>query len=143
MTGMAGTLEYVRLLMMAVSLVVTVLITVLIGHSFIAKERSDIAILKAVGFRDGQIVSWQALRFVISCIIATILALIFHIPLMKLAIAPIFSAMGASFGIEFEIIALEVYCIYPALFLMITTVSAFLTAQHIRTVQTNECSNID
>lgn len=143
MIGMAQTLESVRLLMMAVSLVVTILITVLIGHSFIAKERSDIAILKAVGFRDGQIVSWQALRFVISCIIATILALVFHMPLMKLAIAPIFSAMGASFGIEFEIIPMEVYCIYPALFLMITTVSAFLTAQHIRTVQTNECSNID
>ena len=143
MTGMADTMEYVRLLMLAISLIVTVLITVLIGQSFIAKERGAIAILKAIGFRDGQIVSWQALRFVISCIIATILALIFHMPLMKLAIAPIFAAMGASFGIEFEIIPLEVYCVYPAIFLAITTISAFLTAQHIRTVQTNECSNID
>ena len=64
-------------------------------------------------------------------------------PLMKLAITPIFTGMGASFGIQYEIIPLEVFCIYPAIFLAITTISAFLTAQHIRTVQTNECSNID
>ena len=51
--------------------------------------------------------------------------------------------MGASFGIQYEINALETYCIYPAIFLAVTCVSAFLTAQHIRTVQTNECSNID
>ena len=143
MIGMSQTMESVRLLMMAVSLIVTVLITVLIGHSFIAKERADIAILKAVGFRNSQIISWQALRFVIICIIATILALIFHMPLMNLAITPIFTGMGASFGIQYEINALETYCIYPAIFLAVTTLSAFLTAQHIRTVQTNECSNIE
>ena len=143
MIGMARILEYVRLLMLAVSLIVTVLITVLIGHSFIAKERADIAILKAIGFRNSQIVSWQALRFVIVCIIATILALVFHMPLMKLAINPIFRMMGASFGIEYEINPLDVYCIYPAIFLAVTTICAFLTAQYTRTVQTNECSNID
>ena len=143
MIGMAQTMESVRLLILTISLIIIVLIVVLIGHSFIAKERADIAILKAIGFRNSQIVSWQALRFVILCIIATILALVFHMPLMNLAITPIFTGMGASFGIQYEIIPLEVFCIYPAIFLAITTISAFLTAQHIRTVQTNECSNID
>ena len=143
MIGMAETLEYVRLLMLTVSLIVIVLLTVLIGHSFIAKERADIAILKAIGFRNGQIVSWQALRFVILCIVATALALLLHKPLMELAITPIFAMMGANFGIEYEMVPLELYCIYPAVFLAVTTVSAFLTAQTIRTIQTNECSNID
>lgn len=143
MTGMAETLEYVRLLVLVISLIITVLITVLIGHSFIAKERSDIAILKAIGYRNSQIICWQALRFVIICIISTVLAIALHHPVMKLAIDPIFTAMGAYFGIEYKIAPLELYCIYPALFLAVTSVSAFLTAQHTRTVQTNECSNID
>lgn len=143
MIGMSQTLESVRLLILNISLIIIVLIVVLIGHSFIAKERADIAILKATGFRNSQIVSWQALRFVILCIIATILALVFHMPLMNLAINPIFTFMGASFGIQYEINALEIYCIYPAIFLAVTCISAFLTAQYTRTVQTNECSNID
>ncbi len=143
MIGMAKTMESVRLLILTISLIIIVLIVVLIGHSFIAKERADIAILKAIGFRNSQIVSWQALRFVILCIIATILALVFHMPLMNLAITPIFTGMGASFGIQYEINALEIYCIYPAIFLAVTCISAFLTAQYTRTVQTNECSNID
>jgi putative ABC transport system permease protein len=143
MTGMAEILEYVRLLFLAISLIITVLITVLIGHSFIAKERGDIAILKAIGFRNGQLMSWQALRFVIICVIATIFAIVLHIPLMELAITPIFTAMGAYFGVQFEIAPLEIYCIYPAIFLAVTAVSAFLTARHVCTVQTNECSNLD
>lgn len=143
MIGMSQTLESVRLLILAISLIIIVLITVLIGHSFIAKERSDIAILKAIGFRNSQIISWQALRFVIICVIATILAIALHLPVMKLAIDPIFTAMGAYFGIEYKIAPLGLCCIYPTLFLAITTISAFLTAQHIRTVQTSECSNID
>lgn len=141
--NMTQTMEYVRLLVLLISLIIIVLIVVLIGHSFIAKERADIAILKAVGFRNSQIISWQALRFVILCMIATVLALIFHIPLMNLAISPIFTGMGANFGIRYEINALEIYCIYPAIFLAVTCISAFLTAQYTRTVQTNECSNID
>ena len=143
MTGMAETLEYVRLLILAISLIIIVLITVLIGHSFMAKERGAIAVLKAIGFRNSQIISWQALRFVIICIISAVLAIALHLPIMKLAIDPIFTAMGAYFGIEYKIVPLELYCIYPALFLAITSAGAFLTAQHIRTVQTSECSNID
>ena len=143
LTAMAGTLEQVRLLMLVISLVITVLITSLIGYSFITKERADIAILKAVGFRNSQIISWQTLRFVILCIIASILALVFHMPLMNLAINPIFHKMGASYGIEYEVIPFEIFCIYPVIFFVITNVTAFLTAQYTRTVQTNECSNID
>lgn len=108
-----------------------------------AKERGEIAVLKAIGFRNSQIISWQALRFVIICIISAVLAIALHLPIMKLAIDPIFTAMGAYFGIEYKIVPLELYCIYPALFLAITSAGAFLTAQHIRTVQTSECSNID
>ena len=142
-TGMAGTLEYIRVLVLVISLIITALITALIGHSFIAKERGDIAILKAIGFTNSQLVAWHSLRFVFLCILAAVFALALHMPLMKLAIDPIFAAMGASFGIRYTVRPLEVYFIYPGIFLAVTSVTAFLTAQHTRTVQTNECSNID
>ena len=143
LTAMAGTLEKMRTLMLAVSLIITVFITSLIGYSFITKEISDIAILKAIGLKDGQVILWQTLRFAIVCIIATILALVFHLPLMNLAIDPIFTQMGANYGIKYEVVPLEIFCIYPVLFFAITTITGFLTAQHVRAVQTNECSNIE
>jgi putative ABC transport system permease protein len=58
-------------------------------------------------------------------------------------IDPIFAMMGANFGIEFDIRPMEVYVIYPALVLTVTTVSAFLTARNTRSIHARECSGVD
>lgn len=141
--GVADTIDGVRTLVLTVALIIIALVTVLTEHSFITRERSEIAVLKALGFRNGSIVTWHALRFGIVAMLATVVALALQLPLTKLAVGPIFSMMGADFGIQYKIVPMQVFVVYPAVVLATTTVSAWLTAQYTRTIQTSECSNID
>lgn len=141
--GVADTIDGVKTLVLMVSLVIIVLITVLMEHSFITRERSEIAIMKALGFRNGTIVLWHTLRFGAVAVIAAALALILQLPLTEIAVGPVFSMMGADFGIEYEIVPMQIFVLYPAMVLAVTVISAFLTAQYTRTVQTSECSNTD
>jgi putative ABC transport system permease protein len=141
--GVADTINAVKNLVLTVALLVIILITVLMEHSFITKERSEIAVLKALGFRNGSIVCWHTLRFGVVAVLAAVVAFALQMPMTKLLVGPIFSMMGADFGIEYEILPLQIFVIYPAMVLAATMVSAFLTAQYTRTIQTSECSNID
>lgn len=141
--GVADTINGVKTLVLTVALIIIALVTVLTEHSFITRERSEIAVLKALGFRNRSIVAWHTLRFGIVAMLATVLALALQLPLTKLAVGPIFSMMGADFGIQYEIVPMQVFVLYPAVVLAATMVSAWLTAQYTRTIQTSECSNID
>lgn len=143
MAGVAETLDSIRKLVLTVVLIIIVLVTILTEQSFISKERSEIAILKAVGIRNGTILVWHTLRFGIVAIFAAVLSLLTLLPMTKLVIGPIFAMMGADFGVEFVIRPLEVYVIYPALVLSITMVSAFLTALSTRSIHARECSGVD
>lgn len=141
--GVADTINGVKTLVLTVALIIIALVTVLTEHSFITRERSEIAVLKALGFRNSSIVAWHTLRFGIVAMLATVLALALQLPLTELSVGPIFSMMGADFGIQYEIVPMQVFVLYPAVVLAATMVSAWLTAQYTRTIQTSECSNID
>lgn len=142
-TGVAEPLKAVRTLMLIIVLVIIVLITVLMEYSFLAKERSEIAILKAVGFSNGALIRWHTLRFVLVSTIATALALLCTVPFTKLCVDPIFKMTGASFGIEYHIDSLQIFLLYPALVLGTTIIGALLTSLRIRSIRASECSNID
>jgi putative ABC transport system permease protein len=142
-TGVAEPLKAVRTLMLIIVLVIIVLITVLMEYSFLAKERSEIAILKAVGFSNGALIRWHTLRFVLVSTIATALALLCTVPFTKLCVDPIFKMTGASFGIEYHIDSLQIFLLYPALVLGTTIIGALLTSLRIRSIPASECSNID
>lgn len=143
MAGVANTLDAVRQLVLLVVLIIIALITVLMEHSFLTQERSQIALLKAVGIPTGSLLLWHSLRFALVSALASILSLATLVPLTKLLISPIFSMMGANFGIEFDIPVLEVYLIYPAIVFAITMISALLTALRIRGIQARECAGVD
>lgn len=143
MIGVSSILDSVRALVLAVVLIIIMLVTVLMERSFITKERGEIAILKAIGFRDSKIVTWHTIRFGIVSLISTVISLIFLLPLTEFSVGPIFSMMGADFGIEYKIVPLEVYVIYPILVLVVTMVSAFLTSLHVRSISASECTNIE
>lgn len=143
MTGAGSMINSVRMLVLAVSLIIIILITVLMERSFITKERGEIALLKAIGFTNGKIISWHTLRFVIVAIISAIISLVTLIPLTSFTLNPIFSMMGANYGIEYNIVPFEVYVVYPLIILTTTLASAFITAQHIRTIESSEISGIE
>ncbi len=138
----AGQLSGVKSLILAVILCINLLVAVLMVKSFITKEKSEIAILKAIGFQNNSLTLWQSLRIGLILFFSTIIGTLLATPLSKLIIEPIFRMMGA-YSIEFTIKPFEVYVYYPLIVLAVTTFSSFLSAQSLRKISAAEASNIE
>ncbi len=142
-TGVSDTLESVRNFVLLISLIVIILIAVLMEHSFISNEKSEIALMKAIGFRNHAIMTQHTGRFFISVILAQLLASCLCVPLLILFIDPIFSTMGATGGIEYQFNVVEQFVIYPLIITATVAISAFLTAIHTRTITASDTANIE
>ncbi len=138
----AGQMDGLRQMIVLVVLVINILVTVLMVRSFIAKEKGEIGVLKAIGFGNGPLVIWQSLRIGIVLLMATVLAVLLSTPLSQISVAYVFRLMGA-YHIEFEIKPLEVYVLYPLLVLAVTTATGMLAALQIRKISPSETSNIE
>ena len=143
MVGIAGTLDAVKSLVAVLTIVLAVLITVLMDRSFIAKEQGEIALMKAVGTRNGKIYVYHALRFLFVGMIAVITGEIFAMPLTHLSIDPIFKMMGMELAPSYVINPVEMYLIFPVVILVTTTVSAFLTSLYTRKIKASDTANIE
>lgn len=143
MVGVAGTLDAVKSLVVVLTIVLAALITVLMERSFIAKEQGEIALMKAVGTRNGKIYAYHTLRFLFVGIIAVIIGEIFAMPLTHLCIDPIFKMMGMEFAVDYIINPVEMYLIFPVVILITTAVSAFLTSLYTRKIKSSDTANIE
>ncbi len=143
MLGVTDTLAAVKSLVVALTIVLAALITVLMERSFIAKEQGEIALMKAIGTRNGKIYIYHALRFVFVGIIAVIMGEIFALPLTHLCIDPIFKMMGMELAVDYVINPVEMYFIFPLVILVTTTVSALLTSLYTRKIKSSDTANIE
>ncbi len=143
MIGIAGTLDAVKSLVVVLTIVLAVLITVLMERSFIAKEQGEIALMKAVGTRNGKIYAYHTFRFLFVGIIAVIIGEIFAMPLTHLCIDPIFKMMGMELAVDYVISPVEMYLIFPVVILVTTTVSALLTSLYTRKIKSSDTANIE
>ncbi len=143
MLGVTETLAAVKALVAVLTIVLSALITVLMERSFIAKETGEIALMKAIGTRNGKIYAYHALRFLFVGIIATIVAEIFAMPLTHLCIDPIFRMMGMELAVDYVINPVEMYLVFPLVILITTTVSAFLTSIYTRKIKSSDTANIE
>ena len=141
--GIADAIDSMTYLILAIAMVIIILITVLMERSFIAKERGEIALLKAIGFKDSSIIKWHSLRFVIVSIISTIISLATLLPLTNLAVGPVFTMMGATYGMEYAIDPIAVFVVYPLIVMATTLISAILTALHTKTIKSSEISGVE
>ncbi len=141
--GVAETIDSVKYLVLAISAIIIVLVTVLMERSFITKERSEIALLKAIGFKDSAVMKWHTIRFAIISVVSAVIAAALNVPLTRLTIGPVFSMMGANYGVEFKMNPLEVFLIYPVIVLFITVISALLTSIYTKSFKANEASSIE
>lgn len=142
MGGVAEQLEGVKKLILIIILCINILVAILMVRSFITKEKGEIAILKAIGFKNSSLVAWQTMRIGIVLLISIVLGTLLSTPLSKLTVEPIFRMMGA-YSIQFEILPLEVYVIYPLIVLAVTELAAIISAQNLRKVSASEASNIE
>lgn len=143
MTGVADTLDAVKSMTAILTIVLAALITVLMERSFIAKEQGEIALMKAIGTRNGGIYAYHALRFLFVGIIAVIFGEIFAMPLTHLCIDPIFKMMGMELAVDYVTDPIELYLIFPAIILATTTVSAFLTSLYTKKIKPSDTSGIE
>lgn len=143
MVGVAGTLDAVKSLVVVLTIVLVALITVLMERSFIAKEQSQIALMKAVGTRNGKIYAYHTLRFLFVGMIAVTIGEIFAMPLTHLCIDPIFKMMGMELAVDYVINPVEMYLIFPFVILVTTTASAFLTSLYTRKIKSSDTANME
>lgn len=140
--AVVDTMESVQFLLLCITLVVVVLVTILMERTFIADEKSQIAILKAIGFKDREIIKWHVCRFGIVSLISVIIAACVSIPMTELCITPIFGMMGAS-DINYNIDPLQIFVIYPGVIFVMTILIAWITATYTRTIKSSDTANIE
>ena len=138
----AGTMESVQFLLLGITLVVVILVTILMERSFIADEKGQIAILKAIGFKDSAIIKWHVYRFGLTSLFAVILAAVCSIPMTKLCITPIFGMMGAK-EIDYNIDPVQIFLLYPGAVLVMTVIVAWLTALYTKTIKSSDTASVE
>lgn len=141
--GVADTLKAVKSMVVILTILLSALITILMERSFIAKEQGEIALMKAVGTRNGKIYAYHTMRFAIVGIIAVVVAELLAMPLTHLCIDPIFKMMGMELAVDYVINPVEIYLVFPFVILATTTVSACLTSLYTRNIKASDTANIE
>lgn len=140
--GVAGYMSNTKLLIILIVLIINILVAVLMEKSFLTKERSEIAMLKAIGFKNSSIILWQTLRIGIVMVLAVFIAILLSEPASQLSVGFIFKIMGAN-NIIFDVNVLESYVIYPLICLATTVLAVFIVAQQVRKVKSSEINSIE
>jgi putative ABC transport system permease protein len=137
-----GYLDGATKVILLIVVIVNALMASLMVTSFISDEKNDIAALKAIGFSDNSLITWQTLRICIVFVIAGILGIILQIPLGQLALGYAFGMMGVS-ELTLTVDIMKVFVYYPLLILIITGLAAFISAQRIRNINAIEVNGIE
>lgn len=140
--GVVDTMESVEYMLLGITLIVVLLVTILMERSFITEEKSQIAILKAIGFKDYQIIKWHVYRFGIVSLISVFLAALCSIPITKLCGNPLFGMMGAR-NIDYYIRVFEIFLLYPGIILIGTVMIAAFSALHTKQIKSSDTANIE
>ena len=140
--GVVDTMEATQYLLLAITIVVVILVTLLMELSFVTNEKSQIALLKAIGFKNIHIMKLHVYRFLIATIIAEILSAIFVIPITKAWCNQVFGMMGAS-DINYFINPVHVFLIYPGIVLGVAIIAAGVAALSTNKVKSSDTASIE
>lgn len=143
LTGMSDTLNAIKQMMMILTVIVTAMIVILMERSFISKEKSEIALMKAVGIPDRSIIAQHTLRFVIVSILACLLSTAVLMPLSNAMMNWMCSMVGDVAGISCAIDPVEIFLICPAILIGVTVIGSFLTALYTKTIKASDTANIE
>lgn len=143
MLKVTDTMDTIKQMLAVFTIILAALITVLMESSFIVKEQGEIALMKAIGIRNGKIYSYHTLRFVFIGSITVIAAELFALPLTHLFIDPIFKMMGMELAADYVISPFEMFFVFPLVILAATMTSAFFTSLHTKKIKALDTANIE
>lgn len=142
-TGMSDTLNATKKMMMVITVIVTALIVILMERSFLSKEKSEIALMKAVGIPDSSIVAQHTLRFVIVSVIACIVSTAVLMPISNVMMNWIGNMIGDISGLQCDFDPLEIFVVCPAILIGVTAIGSFLTALYTKTIKASDTASIE
>ena len=142
-TQMSDTLAAIKLMMMILTVIVTAMIVILMERSFISKEKSEIALMKAVGISNRSIVTQHALRFVIVSVLACITSLALLMPVGNAVMNWICNMIGSVSGIKCAVDPVDVFIVCPLVLIGITVTGSFLTALYTKTIRASDTASIE
>ncbi|MBQ8920699.1 MAG: ABC transporter permease [Oscillospiraceae bacterium] len=142
-TGISETLDSLKMMMMILTVIITALIAVLMERSFISKEKSEIALMKAVGIPNRSIIAQHTLRFVIAAVFSCILSFIVLMPLSNFLMNKICLLIGDVSGIRCDYNAFEIFAVCPLIIVGVTLLGAWLTALYTGTIKASDTASIE
>lgn len=142
-TGMSDTLNAIKQMMMLITVIVTALVVILMERSFISKEKSEIALMKAVGVDNGSIVLQHSLKFVIVSVIACIVSSAVLMPISNVMMNWAGNMVGDVSGLKCDFDSLEIFVICPAILIGVTVIGSFLTALYTKTIKASDTASIE
>lgn len=140
--GVVPTMEAVQYLLLGITIVVIILVVLLMELSFVTSEKSQIALLKALGFKNSQIIRWHMYRFIFVTVITEILAILLAGPITKLWCDQVFGMMGAH-DITYFINPVHIYLLYPGIVLISTIIISALAAQATNRIKSSDTASIE
>lgn len=142
-TEMSDTLNAIKQMMMIITVIVTALIVILMERSFISKEKSEIALMKAVGIPNSSIAAQHTLRFVIVSVIACIVSSAVLMPISDVMMNWVGNMVGDVSGLKCDFDPLEIFVICPVILIGVTVIGSFLTALYTKTIKASDTASIE
>ena len=127
----------VKYIVLIIVTIINVLIVMLMQKMFIIKEKSKIAMLKALGFSNKALIAWQTKRIGITLFIGIFLGTATSGLFSQLTSGQVFKMMGAT-KIDFVINPIEVYVAYPILIFVMTLIASILTMLKVRKITSQD-----
>ena len=138
----SSVLRTVRMVLAPLLLAVCALVTVLMELSFIEKEKGEIAMMKAIGFRSAFIIRWHMCRAGITALISVLIAELLSGPVAQVTAGVPFRIMGAA-EVAFVTDPFENLIIWPCIMLAVILAAVFFTALKTRRITARDTAGIE
>lgn len=138
--GTVESIDGMKNLIVVVVLSIIFLITCLIVRMLISREISQIALLKSIGFRCSSLSRWQIGRISIILVLSVAVGTALSLPLSHLLTGSIFGMLGAS-SVTAVIEPLQVYAVYPLIFLVSTITAVVVSIGQIKQTPVSEINS--
>ncbi|MBQ9895532.1 MAG: FtsX-like permease family protein [Ruminococcus sp.] len=142
-TRSSDTISTVKNLILLIGLVICILIVVLMERSMVEKDKCEIALIKSLGFRNGNIMKWHTFRMMITAVVASILAIIVSVPVTKAFGNSIFGMLGAGKNLRYVIKPAEVFGLYPVIFMTVIALATVLAAISAAKIKASDTSAVE
>lgn len=129
--GISNKLEGLKILILLIVMIINVLVVVLMQKMFLIRERTEVGLLKLLGFSNASVIRWQTKRIMMVLLAGIFIGMLTATPFSQITSGQVFQMMGAS-RIEFVIRPLEIYLIYPVAIFVVTVLACMITMLKIR-----------